>query len=271
MNGELAELIALACHGTAWLQSDGEAPELFGQSSTFQFVRTLAFLFDPRRRLRRRTETHTTRSWLQDLKARRVSEIRLDVRSSTIGSGRGPLPAHLASAFGNGGSWSLLAMRGRGAELWRASWSVAPGERPPDNRIWDVTYSGFPLGTVHMREPIDLIEARAGLSAVLSEIEHFARDQELDTWAAWFREALQLAEAADPRPPYHEDLLPTGSPLATRQLMAMAVRSWVFGGTRSSRGGCTEPFSMRWKLRRTMASAIRHALTRRAAVRTRTR
>lgn len=40
-----------------------------------------------------------------------------------------------------------------------------------------------------------------------------------------------MTDSPSPEPPYHPDMLPqTGYSVEARQLLAMATRSWVFGG-----------------------------------------
>ena len=59
----------------------------------------------------------------------------------------------------------------------------------------------------------------------------FASAHKLEPFAGWFEDALALGDSPSPDPPYHGDMLPqTGYPLEARQLLAMATRSWVFGG-----------------------------------------
>jgi hypothetical protein len=48
----------------------------------------------------------------------------------------------------------------------------------------------------------------------------------MESWPAWFEGALE----GGPDIPYHPDLLPAGYTSEARQLAAMAVKAWVFGG-----------------------------------------
>ena len=93
-----------------------------------------------------------------------------------------------------------------------------------------MTYTGFPIAAPDHHNPVDPVSSREGLLAALTEIEEFARAQDLQDWAAWLADARSLGDSPDPRPPYHDDLFAVGASLARRQLMAMAVRAWVFGG-----------------------------------------
>lgn len=209
-------MIALAAHGTAWLNgiTTGPPPRLEADNSTFQYVRRVRF------ELRRSSsEPATTASdvgaWLQDARQREIDRYWLTIRNPRVGEGQ----------------WFLLATsRQRSREVWEASWTIGDREAA-DRRIWDVEYQGGPV-VEELVSPHPNIGASAQrLLVALKETEAFARDQQLDGWADWFADAQRLAEAEDPQPPYHADMLPAlGFANPARRLLAVATRAWVFGG-----------------------------------------
>ncbi|MBO1740800.1 hypothetical protein JNB50_18965 [Leifsonia sp. TF02-11] len=90
--------------------------------------------------------------------------------------------------------------------------------------------TGVPLDRSGVVQPPSS-SARDDLRAALDAIKGFAeRDVDIAEWASWFTEALGLLDAPEPAIPYNPDLAPEGLPLESRQLLAAAVKSWVFGG-----------------------------------------
>ncbi len=130
----------------------------------------------------------------------------------------------MLAGFANAGRWSLASTGGRNGEIWHATWTV--GDRAaPDRRIWSVRYEAAHVDDLTPQRP-DLLSARRHLKQALQTAQDFATRQQMETWPAWFETAL----AGDPEIPYHPDLLPEGYTSEARQLAAMAVKAWVFGG-----------------------------------------
>jgi hypothetical protein len=69
MNGEIAQLVALAVHGSAWLASGTGDPPTFADNSAFQFVRSLEFRWtgSPEHGP---SHAHGTVDWLEQLRTR---------------------------------------------------------------------------------------------------------------------------------------------------------------------------------------------------------
>ena len=225
MNGELANVIALALQGTAWLQNPSAAPpDLEGVNSTFQYVGSVRFE-PPPSRWRRTEALSSTGTWLRWLRAQRVRRLWLVIPEAT----GGPLEPHVEVAFSNGGQWATLAT-GRRASIWLPRWEV--GDRnAADNRAWSVTYVGAWAdgSTVPSRVPID--SALTSLADALAEARELAQEQALDMWADWFADGLERGRAARAEVPFHPDLAPR--PPVTEEvarLLAAAAKSFVFGG-----------------------------------------
>lgn len=231
MHGELAEVVALAAHGSVWLSGvlPGSPPPLDTTNSTFQYVRRVRFEFCSST-LQGAATAPDVGAWLQGARERGIDRLWLFVPDPGVVVAAGEeVPDRMLIAFAGAGQWSLIATSaGNPRELWRGSWTVGDDEAP-DRRIWDVQYRGEPLnGTIDPLRP-DISTCQRGLTAALQEIEAFARIQDLGSWADWFAAAREINQAEDP--PYHPDMLPdVGYPKSAKQLLAMATRGWVFGG-----------------------------------------
>lgn len=225
MNGELAQIMAIASHGSAWLhRPDTDPPRLELESSTFRFVRSVSFVAPGGSAVAGSQAVDGVAPWLLMLRDRGVERLRLIARSAD-----GALPDPIAAAFAGGGGWGLVTV-GASPALWRAAWTVGD-RKAPDQRIWDVRYTGvaIPPTAIPSGPPVDV--ARQRLVEALAAAQAFARQQALDFWTDYFAKALDLQHAAQPEPPYHPDLLPArGYDDASRRLVAMAGQAWVFGG-----------------------------------------
>ena len=155
-----------------------------------------------------------------------------DARS--VSAGGYPVDEHSLVAFANAGRWSILATGTTKRRLlktarntsayWHATWKV--GDRnAPDSRIWLVSYDAFPAPDAVAVVP-ELDQAEEELVGALTEAHYLAVEQELDSWAEWFRKAL----APDPEMPYHPDMLPSDWPGSAQRCAARAAQAWVFGG-----------------------------------------
>lgn len=226
MNGELAALIALCLHGNDWLASGtGRPPALDTENSAFRFVERVHVTCSQRRMLRTRTwEADGVAEWLRfvrDSGGRRLSLV-------VGGPQQSGLPDPVAASFANGGRWALVD-DAPDPRLWQSQWAVHDRNRA-DQRIWAVQFVGSPLSPSWIAQPASS-SARYDLTAALDGIRGFAEvDVDIADWVTWFTEALRLLDAPEPVIPYNPDLAPEGLPLDSRQLLAAAVKSWVFGG-----------------------------------------
>jgi hypothetical protein len=233
VHGELAQVIALAAHGSAWLGgiTGGPPPRLENGNSTLQYVRRVRF------ELRRSsfwpaTSASDVGGWLEGARSREIDRFWLSIPEPGVVTTDGhEVPDRMLVAFAGAGQWFLVGTsRDQSRELWRASWAVGD-EEAPDQRIWDVEYRGEPLTDSGSPLRPEISASAERLIGALEEIEVFAREQRLGDWADWFADARRLAAAEHPQPPYHPDMLPAlGFARPARQLLAMATRVWVFGG-----------------------------------------
>ena len=199
MNGELAELVCLATHGTHWLAQQLPAPIGFERSnSTFQFVGSTQFVLAKTGPLGDPECASTVAEWIANCQAAGASRIWL-----VIPSVPSKVDEHALAAFSSNGQWGLAVQTPKGVQIWFARWTVANGEAA-DRRIWAVRYDGERTASVDPQRP-DLGQAQRDLRQALHAVKDFAQGHTgLDTWVDWFRRALE----GDDELAHHPDMLP---------------------------------------------------------------
>jgi hypothetical protein len=196
VNGELAEVICLATHGTAWLTSvRTEAPALEKSNSTFQFVGGLNFHLPKRGIFARDEQSSSVVEWLQHRRSAGIDRLYLVIPGIPSG-----VDQHSLAAFANAGQWDLLAVGSRSCELWRAVWTVGNLDTA-DRRIWLVAYEGSRQGRTAPQR-VDLREASRELLDCLATAASFAEERGEETWVEWFRRALDPTDEI----PFHSDM-----------------------------------------------------------------
>ncbi len=227
MNGEFAQLVWFAAHGTRFLRTGTLPPD---SPSVFQYVRAVRFDAPRRRRLGATARADDPNVWLKQLAAAGVEELGVDALGQLNRSDRAPLPDHVAVAFVGGHGASLSATGPKRAERWVSNWAATSGDRPADNRIWYVRYSGTADERCRRLEHPTLETAMDSLLGSLESAELFARAHRLSPWSDFFAEAQELAEQEQPEIPYHPDLLPQDTDSLRRRILASASKAYVFGG-----------------------------------------
>jgi hypothetical protein len=226
MNGELASLIALCLYGNDWLASDAvSAPALETENSTFKYVKKLDVIGSARGLFRHPAwKSDGTAAWLRYLRKTGARRLTLITTGTAADS---DLDDHIAVSFVNGGRWAI-ASDGPDPRVWRSEWSIQDRD-DPNRRIWAVQI----IAQSHrnpMVPAVNLASARTDLNDALRHIHGFAERNDLSQWAEWFTKALGLLESPEPVVPYNPDLAPAVLPIESRQILAAAVQSWVFGG-----------------------------------------
>jgi len=225
VHGELAQLIALAAHGSAWLagRTGDLPPDLEGTNSTFKFVRQIRFELEGSL-LHKPVVATDLASWLEEARHRAVTRLWLAIPDEA-GVGDRRLVDFVGTA-----TWFLVATeKDRPAEVWRPIWILADGDAP-DRPTWDVEYRGRRNSKVEVPH-VSPAASMERLTGAITQAQAFAAGEGLDDWAAVFGAALRLGEAADPVPPLHPDMFPpTAYGRSARHLLAMADRAFVFGG-----------------------------------------
>jgi hypothetical protein len=227
VNGELAQLVALAAHGNAWLAGPGDrpAPDLERTNSTFQHVSRVWFRFAPT--LAAGGEVGTVADWLAGERRLGTLRLRLQTPVPRTGSGQrlGRLPDRIASSFSGGVDWGLIAEGQRTRRAWWPDWTFQPA---PDIQrgSWHVSYDEGRVPRSGLKPARDVASAMSTMLAAIERAAAFAATQDWDDWRDWLTSA---ATATVPR--FHPDLLPVDAHSAdARRLVAIAASAWVFGG-----------------------------------------
>lgn len=234
MDGELAQVIVLATHGSTWLANQSvEPPELDRDNDTFRYVGSVAFdLLEPAH-----THAPDVASWLAQRAGIGIERLWLVIpdkrRDQTVDtpSGKRTFREDFLAGFVGAGSWSLLATGDHRTESWRASWTAA------GSRTWRVQYVGEGIDAARPpseRNPptLPIPVAQADLLAALREVRDFASLIDFEPWPQRFNEAVAFADpVATPTPTTWFDAFPEhGFADDSKRLLAIASRAWVFGG-----------------------------------------
>lgn len=217
---ELAQALALVAHGNAALAGgDGQAA-MEHSNSTFRFVRSVSF--EVERRFRGTATVSSVHDWLNAVRGASVERLSLI--------------AGAAAPTASADHWRRGVMghaRGR-TYVWHGRWvlnqeGVDPSD--PQRRIWEVNYhlSSHDETLDWVAPNVEATTRR--LQGAIGEALVFARAHDLTPFDGSFEDALAMADSPTGELPYYPDMLPErGYTLDARRLLAMATRSWVFGG-----------------------------------------
>jgi hypothetical protein len=229
MNGPLAQLVALTCHGNAALQGLRSPTPFFPDHSTCRFCDRVEFVAPVRRWFGRagdRVVATEPDAWFAWLRSTGVSSLRM-LREPQ----HHPLaPDRMTAGFANGGgNWILSAFDGRAYGSWLAHWNVWNRDAPAQ-RIWRVGYRLVRTSAAHETTP-DFGTVSAALRAALVDVRAFSAAHDCDPFTAGFDDALAALDGATHAPVYHNDLFERGALSdAAAQVLAAAQHASVFGG-----------------------------------------
>jgi hypothetical protein len=224
MNLELAQIIALITHGNEYLSSPGkDVLELYPWHSTFQFVSNVSFREEKSTGGTSRNSqiiVNVTHTWFSHLEAEGVKYLKLDLLNLDM------LPSPYAtSILTAGGAWVIQTDMGK---CWQAKWSLQK-EGHPQAGIWKVEYRESDNSPV-ITNFLDIETAYSVLKNSLLDAQDFSLRWKFG-WDKWFAEAISILQSPSPIQPYYADLLPHGfENIRVRQLLAGALKAWVFGG-----------------------------------------
>jgi hypothetical protein len=230
MNGPIAQLVALTCHGNAALRHLGEGPPFFPNNSTCKFCDRVAFVELHPRLLRapaQQSVASTPDEWFEHLARTGARGLRLlhQPRQRSWISDR-----MTAGLIGGGAVWTIAVRDDRSARYWEADWEVWNREAP-DQRIWRAVYrSTAPRPGIPAAGP-ELQHARQQFVDALQRIHAFAEAHDTAPFTDCFRHALESLAEPYPAYGYHTDLCPIGvMPADCRAVLDAAQSAWVFGG-----------------------------------------
>lgn len=230
MNGEIAQFVALVCHGNAFLAGSA-VPDLLNSNSTFQFcesVKFLEFTKTPLVGTRENEMAANPNQWFSALLQRSVAGLRL-----SRAPGNEPLlPERISSAFaGGGGVWTIEAAKRNGfSDFWRVRWVI--GNRNAPNRgIWRVTYGSVAENRTSKPVAEDLNSLTGRLEQALREIHDFSEKHGCGGFTRCFSNALESLTPAGKKHGFHNDLSADG--ILSSDALALldcCQTAWVFGG-----------------------------------------
>lgn len=231
MNGPIAQVVALALHGNAFI-AGGNSADFIAQNSTAIFCQSVVFtqeeptwfgLGKPEKIV-----IPSPNAWFDDLKKRKV--VRIGVRW-TSGKSQGA-PDRMLSAFvGGGGTWTVQVQLPDGNFEQRvAQWDVDESRRKTDRKIWKVNYRRAYVGKDSL-SVANLADSKEQLKQALTDVHAFASRKDLKPFTGMFVKALAALNEEAGAEAYHKDLFPPNSgSRSARATLQAAQHSWVFGG-----------------------------------------
>ena len=224
MVGDLAQIIALASHGNAYLSNDSLAFTFYPESSVFQGCKRVTLRTglrdDP---VEMANEVLDPLQWFGFLSSKGCKRLFL-----ARGIGRpSRIPDHVAVAFVGGGTQWFIGAQLRDRTLYWAGTSTFKG------MCWEVEYE--PIDQVEIDpQSLDLdgLALHRSFHKVLMECESLASRNKYDNFARCFSRAISSLQSEDPiAGSFQKDLLPAkGYGLLAKQLITACNEAWVFGG-----------------------------------------
>lgn len=230
MNGQIAQLVALASYANASLRRLPDRPSFFPSHSTCKYCDRVTFAELGTSPLGEQCEDVIAQSpdgWFEYLErkgALRVSVVR-EPQDRPLISDR-----NSAGFVGGGGVWMLAVRHADVTNYWVSRWDVWNREAP-EKRIWRVSY--VLVGSLSDEECAvsDVQTATAELERALRRIHAFSAAHECDGFTECFVRALDILRARKPPENYPVDFFaPGAASAASLALIAAAQSAWVFGG-----------------------------------------
>ena len=229
MNGPIAQIAALVCHGNAYL-AKRERPNFFPANSTCKFCESIIFT-EPRRRLfwvHEDDVIKTPDAWITKQPGRAVIGLRMFCKPQNDPRISERMTAGLV---GGGGTWVLEAIcRGGQSEFWVPTWQIGD-QKAPDQRIWRVRYKLVAKEPNNTSKTRDIATVKNEFKSCLEAVLDFSRMSTEGSFTKCFADALTALDNPDSDIGYHKDISPPGhlTPIATSMLKA-SMSAWVFGG-----------------------------------------
>ena len=242
MTGVLAQLISLAAYGNEWLATGRLPAGFYPGNPAFSFCNTVDF-----REVDGSNESVVAadpEAWYRYLAEQGCGALRLYYRpaepqyeasAQPNGSQARPQPSvrehQLAGMIGGNGIWLIEAIFDSHSDFWANRWVVTRRD-DPDKLIWSVNYLRNYIHQPTANLQFNLSVAAAELLGALGAILQFALQNQLMTWADFFKNAMARLGSDDPALGYYyTDLLPAEAyGLEARRLLYTAGSAWAFGG-----------------------------------------
>jgi hypothetical protein len=231
MTGTLSQIITLTTYGNDFL-FNGKLRANFPENLSFKFCNKVDFrVFDRPiffMKQRERVIALYPNDWFEYLRKSGCKKLRLYFISSADQSFAKDYK--LAGLVGGGGIWFIEAIYKNHSNAWANRWEVTKKDDSNQN-IWTVNYAQTLSNIPTIDLQISMQKSKNELEEVLSEIETFASEKNLDYWRRQFSNArLALKANAPEKFYYNTELIPLNNySLTARQILYASGAAWVFG------------------------------------------
>lgn len=234
MNGHIASAVAIVCAGNRYLAGQ-DIEGFWPDAPVFNFTKLVEFRHAPASG--KGTDDHPLvasdpMEWFETLKPRCRG-----LRLHHVVPVRGPdqqidVPDRMLAGFvGGGARWLIEAAGSEQSEIWEPFHRL--GDRSdPQRRIWKCTHIMLAKAPRHELDPdmAPLDKAVAALRKALVHIETYARDEEQESFADIFNEAVDTIDAGKPSIEQGDMARFTGFDDRHAAIFEACSRAWVFGG-----------------------------------------
>ncbi len=221
MDGQLANLITLTSHGSAYLNGVEEAAAMSLQQTNSWLAPVRAVIFSRHSGVEDQAGEQFAidiAEWLRLLRSEGVKKLSY----VPFAWERTDIAEHVAAAYLNGVPMAIQANRADGGfELWYPQWSA---DQNNPEKPWTVQYRGLPAvrDSVTPLPPVGFVKNR--LTDAINYVRRYASSEA-------FTQALVWLNAVDDTEGLHGDLLPmSGYSLDARRVLACAAQAHIFSG-----------------------------------------
>lgn len=233
MNGPVAQMAALVCHGNAFLQGQGTV-DYFSRNSTCQFCAFVRF-FEVQNATSPNAVEHPVAAspddWFPYLKKGGASGLRLICDPAN----RPNISDRKSAAYAGGGKiWTIEELRPEGPSRYWAQKMALGDQNAPDQKVWLMSYGRIGQGPASAPAlPDALPRAHAMLFAILREVLAFTTAHEqLDPFSEYFSRAIEtLSSNGQFLHAFSRDIAPEGFlQKGAVAVLDAAQTAFVFGG-----------------------------------------
>lgn len=243
MTGTLAQQVWLTSFGNEYIVNGTLPTTDYMNNDVFKFANTVDFRDFKKGLFSLTPKEHICATnpveWFELLKKEKCKRLRLYYKPTgrvvVDGNDYGD-ERMLAGFVGGGGEWYIETMFDGYSNYWTSRQEVNR-ENDPNNKIWAYHYTRktgeFPTKNI---QP-DIAELRNDLENALTNIEAYARKENLQFWADIFEKALQRLKGQKNDTGYYAMLVDKNYSTEAVNLLYAASAGWVFGGMGSWNDG----------------------------------
>jgi len=214
MNGNLAQIIALTCHGNQFLQGEEEGVKSFLLNNStcqyYEYVKFVEWNKDENDEMTTTEIAGTPNEWFTYLKSRKAVGMRIfwTPQNKKVAEDR-----YNTGFVGGGGIWEIITtFKGGKSEPWRPKLKTCENHAP--GKTWGVIYGHSNLAIAPDVGKGDMNETHKRLIGALENIKKFSEPHEcLTRYTERFSSALKVLVNMDhtleaKKFIYHDDLYP---------------------------------------------------------------